>query len=132
MSATINHVKLEGTDELMKNLRKLDSSIRGHVAKEAVEDGAYVIMGKAQINAPFRLGTLKNSFRVESRNIGSGAEAEVGPHVIYGRIQELGGWTGRGHKTYITGKHYLSRAVEEKKGEAVTAMAETIREYLNK
>lgn len=130
MSATVNHVKIEGTEEMMKNLSKLSEELRGQAALEAVEEGANIIMSKAVMNAPFLTSALRNSFRVESRNTANGAEAEVGPHVAYDRIQELGGYTGRGHKTRIIGKFYLSRAVEETRGEVSSAMAKTIRDYL--
>ena len=129
-TATINHVEIEGIDDMLKNLQKLDDGIRNEVALEAVQEGASIIMGKAVRNAPVLTSALRNSFRVESRITGSGAEAEVGPHVIYGRIQELGGFTGRGHRTRIKGKFYLSNAVEQKRKQVSDAMAETIRDYL--
>lgn len=132
MSATIIDVKIEGADELIAKLRQIDKGIRSSVAKEAVEEGAGVIMSKAIFNAPVKTGTLRNSFRIESRTIGEGAEAEFGPHVIYGRIQEFGGYTGRNHSVYITGKHYLSNAIEEKKEMAAQKMGEVIADYLAK
>ena len=132
MSATVINVEIKGADELISKLRQLDKGIRGAVAKEAVEEGAAVIMGKAIFNAPVKTGTLRNSFRIESRTIGEGAEAEFGPHVIYGRIQEFGGYTGRNHSVYITGKHYLTNAIEEKKDQAAKKMGEVIDDYLTR
>lgn len=130
MTVTVNHVEIEGLDEMLKNLAKIDKGIRNDVALEAVQEGAAIIQARAVQNAPVLTSALRNSIRTESRKTGNGAEAEIGPHVIYGRIQELGGYTGRGHKTKIVGKFYLSRAVEEKKGEVSRVMAETIRDYL--
>lgn len=121
---------IEGSEELLKNLRKINSDIRGSVALEAVQEGGAVIQAQGEHNAPVLTGTLKNSFRTESYNVGNGAVAEIGPHVIYGRIQEFGGYTGRGHKTYIKGKLYLTQAVEQKRGEVQRAMAATIKDYL--
>lgn len=130
MTATVNHVEIEGLDEMLKNLAKIDEGIRDDVALEAVHEGGSIIMARAQMNAPVLTSNLKNSIRVESYKTGHGAVAEIGPHIIYGRIQELGGYTGRGHKTKIVGKFYLSRAVEEKKGEVSAKMAGIIRDYL--
>lgn len=36
--------------------------------------------------------------------------AEVTNNKVYARIQQLGGWTGKGHKTYIPGRPYLTLA----------------------
>ena len=130
MTMTINHVQIDGVEEMLKNLQKIDAGIRRNVALEAVQEGGNVIMAKAQMNAPVKTSALKNSIRVDSRMTVGGAEAEIGPHVIYGRIQELGGYTGRGHKTYITGKFYLSRAVDQTKDEVSRVMSQTIRDYL--
>lgn len=39
--------------------------------------------------------------------------ARVGTRIVYGRIQELGGVSGRGHRTYLPPRPYLSRAVTD-------------------
>ena len=121
---------IEGSEELLKNLRKINSDIRGSVALEAVQEGGAVIQSQGMHNAPVLTSALRNSFRTESYNAGNGAVAEIGPHVIYGRIQEFGGYTGRGHKAYIKGKFYLTNAVEQKRGEVQQKMADTIKDYL--
>lgn len=126
------NVKINGVEQMIKNLNKIDSDIRNEVARDAVHEGATVIMGKAVMNAPVKKGTLRNSFRVESQTTATGAVAEVGPHVAYDCIQELGGWTGKGHKSYIKGKFYLGRAVESTEGEVSKVMADAIKDYLNK
>jgi hypothetical protein len=38
-------------------------------------------------------------------------ETTVGGTIIYARIQELGGWTGRNHATYLPPRPYLSAAL---------------------
>ena len=121
---------IEGSEELIRNLQKIDSDLRGSVALEAVQEGAAILQYQGEQNAPVLTSALKNSFRTESRIIGNGAVAEVGPHVVYDRIQEFGGYTGRGHKAKIKGKFYLTRAVEQKRGEIQKVMADTIKDYL--
>lgn len=89
-------VDLEGTEELQQKLSKLSRAAATSIAKDAVDEGAAVIVFNAQLNArdvfsDRQRGQLRNSIRSESKIVGNGAEAEIGPHVIYGRIQELGG-----------------------------------------
>lgn len=36
--------------------------------------------------------------------------AEIGPSAVYGRIQELGGDTGRGHRTHLPARPYVAPA----------------------
>lgn len=89
-------VELSGQHELERKLAQLSKAAASSIAKDAVDEGSAVIVFHAQNNAltafsDNQRGQLRNSIRSESRNTGSGAEAEVGPHVIYGRIQELGG-----------------------------------------
>jgi hypothetical protein len=43
---------------------------------------------------------------------GAQAEVTVGGTVIYARIQELGGWAGRGHASYLPPRPYLKPAAE--------------------
>lgn len=40
-------------------------------------------------------------------------KAEIGPTMIYGRIQELGGWTGRGHATYLPPRPYMKPSLKK-------------------
>ena len=125
-------VKLEGTDELLRNLAQINSAIRSDVAVKAVRAGALQILNRAKDNAPVLTGALRNSPIVTAESKGNGAEAVIAFRVRYARIQEFGGHTGRGHKTYIKGKHYLGNAIESEKGQAVTAMGAVIRSYLGK
>jgi hypothetical protein len=61
-------------------------------------------------------GTLARSMRQEpasgARKIGTHKyQVVVGPTVVYGRIHELGGWAGPGHRTYIPRRPYINPAV---------------------
>ena len=124
-------VKLEGTAELLQNLARIDSSIRGTVALRAVNAGAIQIENRAKINAHVLTGALRNSASTTAKNTAEGAEAEIGFRGLrYARIQEFGGYAGRGHRTKITGKHYLGNAIDQEKGSAVNAMADVIRSFL--
>ena len=141
-------VKLEGTEELLQNLARINSDIRGTVALQAVGAGAQQIKGRAVINAPVLTGALKNSAIVHTMNEGDKAVAEIGfgRGLRYARIQEFGGTVSAKNAKYlrfryhgkwvskksvkIIGKHYLGNAIEQEKGNAVTAMGNVIRSYL--
>ena len=141
-------VKLEGTAELLQNLARIDSSIRGTVALQAVGAGAQQIKGRAVINAPVLTGALKNSGIVHTMNEGDKAVAEIsfGGGLRYARIQEFGGTISAKNAKYlrfryhgkwamkksvtIKGKHYLGNAIDQEKGSAVNAMADVIRSFL--
>lgn len=43
--------------------------------------------------------------------------SQVGPTAGYGRIQELGGWAGRGHRTYIPYRPYMLPATVHARGD---------------
>lgn len=140
-------VKLEGTEELIRNLQKISSDIREEVAVKAVAAGAEQISGRAKDNAPVLTGALRNSAVVEPRNEGGKAVAEIifGRGLKYAKIQEYGGditaksgylkfrykgqWVMKKTVT-IKGKHYLGNAIEQEKGSAVNAMSDVIRQYL--
>jgi len=59
-------------------------------------------------------GTLRRSITVQGPiPIGSGRwEASIGPTAVYGRIQELGGVTGRGGATQLPARPYVRPAYE--------------------
>lgn len=59
-------------------------------------------------------GTLRRSIQVEGpRPLGMGGwVVRVGPTVIYGRIQELGGMTGRGHAARLPARPFMKPAFD--------------------
>lgn len=59
-------------------------------------------------------GSLRRSVKVRGpRSTGDGWEAHVGPTIVYGRIQEFGGMTGRGHRTRLPARPYVGPATRE-------------------
>jgi phage gpG-like protein len=58
-------------------------------------------------------GALRRSITVKVSSEGfAGAKAEIGPTIIYGRIQELGGSTGRNHSVRLPARPYMRPALE--------------------
>ena len=97
-----------------------------------VEKGAQVIVANAQAAAPVRTGTLRRSIFADpvQRTSALTWMTQVAPHVIYGRIQELGGtivptrarmlsWTGPNgrrvfaHSVTLHGQFYLTRGYQQ-------------------
>ena len=124
-------IKLDGTEELLNNLSKIDAGIRDSVALKAVTAGGIQIENRARINAPVKTGALRNSAKTIARNGVDGAEAEIGFRgLAYARIQEFGGMAGRNHSVKINGKHYLQRAIDDSKTDVVDAMGDVIKSFL--
>lgn len=66
-------------------------------------------------------GSLMRSIAVEGpTGIAGTFRASVGPTLIYGRIQELGGVTGRGHASHLPARPYLRPALAASREEIAT------------
>ncbi len=102
-------------------------------SREAVAKGAHLIEAETKRNLALtshRKGTptpsppgqppslvtgqLRRSIQVKGPvSLGSGTwQASVGPTAVYGRIQELGGVTGRGGRSYLPPRPYLGPALD--------------------
>jgi hypothetical protein len=63
-------------------------------------------------------GSLRRSVRVKGGRIGypaggfeaQGYGAEIGPTIVYARIQELGGYAGKNHASYLPPRPYVEPA----------------------
>jgi hypothetical protein len=69
--------------------------------------------GSVPPQPPWRItGELSRSVKVErARRLSEGTwEGRLGPTAVYARIQELGGRTGRGHRTVLPARPYLRPA----------------------
>jgi len=120
-------------DRLEEGLRSLGSSV-GDCLEEAVLSGGLMIQDQGEKNAPYKSGTLKSSIITMITSKGrTRVEGVVGPTgVPYAKIQEYGGLTGRGHRTRIQGKFYMTRAVQMRKREAEEEMVRVISEGFNR
>ena len=116
-------IQIEGLDNLARELEGFGSSI-GEVLEDAALAAGMIIQEQGDTNAPFKSGTLKSSIAVwvVSREKYKVIVA-VGPRgVPYAMIQEYGGVTGRGYRTRIQGKFYMTRAVEMRQKQAEEEM----------
>ena len=144
------NIKVVNLKEFNAALRGLQSAARGDVVKKAALAGGAVVQAYARINAEAQFrgsptGTLKESIAVEVEKSGpNSAWVNIGPTVIYGRIQELGGWIKPIHakvlswineqgervfakKVYIPPRPYLRPALDEHMSEIEEAVGETLK-----
>ena len=128
-------IEIHGLDKLNAELQALGSSV-ADTLEDAVEAAGDMIAVRAGENAPYDTGTLKSAAEAPPRIEKTGkysVEGRVGPqNVEYARIQEYGGVTGRGHKTRITGKFYMTRAAESLKDECEQEMIDIITKGFNR
>lgn len=130
-------------------LSNLEKHVRGKVIAKAAMAGGFAIEAYAKINVEktFKPGTgnLANSI-ITTLEKSSDAEAKVsvGPTIIYGRIQELGGvikpvtakrlhWVdekGQHHTALavtLPARPYLRPAVDEHEDKIIKAVSENLR-----
>lgn len=89
-------VELIGDKELHRLFVKMTDPDRNGLLLDTVEAGGRVVEAYAKVNtnnvfSDKSLGNLSASITVEKEYISGGAEATIGPTVVYGRIHELGG-----------------------------------------
>lgn len=144
-------IVLEGKDDFIKKLQAITAALRGPIAMDAVTEGAGVIQFHAQLNADRvfsdrQEGKLRNSIIPKVQQTDTGAEAEIGPERIYGRIQEFGGTIRPVHakalhfkidgqdifvkKVTLPPRPYLTPAALNHQQEVVDVMAAAINDAL--
>lgn len=62
---------------------------------------------------PYQTGTLRRSITHKIEQVRDGVVGYVGTNVVYARIQEFGGVTGRNKSVNIKPKLFLTRAVKD-------------------
>ena len=144
-------ITIEGMQMFQQKLNAMSAAARGRMAVDAVTEGAAVVQFYAQLNARNvfsrnQRGQLRNSIIPEIHATDTGAEAEIGPRVIYGQIQELGGtirpvkakvlhFRIDGRDVYakqvtLPPRPYLAPAVNEHQDRIIEVMSESIRDSL--
>ncbi|MCZ2155737.1 MAG: HK97 gp10 family phage protein [Bryobacterales bacterium] len=130
-------------------LKRLEKTARGEALKRSAMAGGFVIEGQAKVN-------VERTFQPSTGNLAGSiftdviqaddtrAEVAVGPSVVYGRIQELGGtvkpvfakmlhWvdeSGEHHfanEVTLPARPYLRPAVDENGNKIVKAISENLR-----
>lgn len=82
--------KIQGSDELIDNLKKLGSNLSGAL-EAAATSGAMLIQNEAKDLAPYRTGTLRRSIHTETvEKTSDSVTLKVGTDVVYAAAQEFG------------------------------------------
>lgn len=106
--------------------------------QQGVRDGAQVVRGAIQDNLAqrsyppaspageppaLRTGYLHDNVYVRTLAIDGGWQARIYPSTVYARIQELSGWAGRGHRSFLPARPYVRPASESSAQAAGDAVA---------
>jgi len=106
----------------LRNLGQLPSAL-GRVGN--------VVRGEIRTNLNGRIlqrrtGTLRNSWDWRIIAVNKGWQLIVGSDCAYARIQDLGGWTGKGHKTYIKPTQYVGHSLVDTKDKVTRILRDFI------
>lgn len=58
-----------------------------------------------------RSGFLHDEVYTSTASTGTGAQAQIWPSTVYARIQELSGWAGRDHRSFLPKRPYVEPAL---------------------
>lgn len=126
-------MSVTGIAELQAALRDMASRIEA-ATPMAVDTATNLVKDRARVNLALKshargtltpsapdeppakiTGDLRDSFEILGPTPAGAAawRAVLGPTIVYARIQELGGKTGRGGATTLPSRPYLKPAVEE-------------------
>lgn len=124
---------ITGLDEAVAALKAMAVAVDKATA-EATEMTTAMVEGRARANLaryshsrgtptpsprgqpPAKIsGVLQNSFEdtMPSPDGDGGWECELSSGLAYSLIQEVGGWAGRGHRSYLPPRPYLRPAVDD-------------------
>jgi phage gpG-like protein len=91
-------------DKLDKHLEKIGAKVLDEVRRN--------VSGRILHK---RTGTLWDSWGFRMETSGDVHSVIIGSPCVYSRIHDMGGWTGRGHKTKIPKSSYARKALVAKK-----------------
>jgi len=109
------HMTIVNLAEFQGALKRIGNAARCDALGRAAMAGGFGIEGYAKINANEQFSAaatnnLAGSIQtVLDKASGTSAEVSVGPSVVYGRIQELGGWIKPVSKKFL---HFFIDGVE--------------------
>lgn len=146
--------RVKNLPELNNKLNAVKGAARGDMLKKAALAGGETVRAYARINAnrvfsAKATNTLADSIQTEVVSSSANkAEVAIGPTVVYGRIQELGGWIKPVHAkllhwvdegvdifakaVHLPPRPYLRPAMDEHEDEITQAVGETIKREILK
>lgn len=117
-------VRVDGTGDLIRKLRKLDDNMSAQALANATRAGALLIEGRAKELAPVRTGTLRRSIHTEiAESTPTHATVLVGTDTFYAPFQEFGTRFMRAHP-------FLRPALDEMHGAAQKGIRASLADLL--
>lgn len=104
-------------EALSKNLKEMNDSIKQKLS-QIIEMSMLDVQttSKQPGYVPVKSGTLKRSITHKTVANDLQVIGYIGTNLVYARIQEFGGSTGKNGTGRIQGKFYMTRAIEVNKG----------------
>lgn len=137
LKTAAGNIKIEGADELRKALETLPIELQKKVLRKALRRGARPIRDETKRTAPKDTGLLRRSFTVRALKTRSsglvGVKITTAGKAPHAHLVELGTQertqktTGRRTGRISPGLHFMAKAAETKKDEAVRILSEEIR-----
>lgn len=123
-SGGVSGVWVDGFEQLYRALRRIEGGISPELRSRLRAIGQ-IVREQASDNAPRQSGALAGSIKVSVTQKG----ASVYSTSEYGGTQNVGGWVkGRGpHVSRANASRYMSRAVDETRGEVKDEMDELVK-----
>ena len=111
--------------DVNKLLKKLDPQQRDDVIRTSLTQSAIFLSGWIKANrlsgprGPTRLGVVTGRLRssitaIPTQKEGNTYFSKIGTNVVYGRIHEYGGLTGRNHSVNMPKRPFMRPAVEDR------------------
>ena len=112
--------------DLLKLAQKKQDKLKEAIKETIDETSGVEEIQKGYDNSKLRYisGYLYNSFKVE-KTLNS---LKVYSNVVYSRIQDLGGWAGRGHASYIPPTYYFTNGAKKLRNKFNKLLRSKIRE----
>lgn len=143
MSSNSVELKLEGMDQVFRQIDQLSNDLKQKLEKEAVKAGLEPIEDEAVRLAPVGMtGNLANSIKTQVRRVNGGLYGRVIAKAPHSHLVEYGfwwtkklksGWKKRyfyvGDPSGIGPRPFMRPAIEAKADQAVEAVTNKVREF---
>lgn len=117
-------MKVEGAKQIADALQALPDKVQRTIMRDALRDGAEIVLAEARFNAPVKTGALAAGLNIRVSTSGDGggvAKISSGSSEYYGNMQEFGTKKMKPHP-------FLARALQDTQGEAVEQITATLKE----
>jgi phage gpG-like protein len=114
-------IRVEGLRDLRRDLKAIDKGLEREL-RDHLKEAAEAVLPTARALAPKRSGALAASLKATA----TGQRASIRSRLPYANAQHWGGTVGPKKTSYITGKHFVSRAVEMKQAVVVDKVGDGI------